>query len=869
MKSGLSVYRTLWTSLGLCMGLLLLAGASHALESADDSPVVVTPDLQSTVHERIWVRPGRPQGPSTISLIVRHPTRIEGDATLSFECELLGKRGSEEAGILFTIRDPAGTRLNEAEIKLTLKEGLGRCCFAWAPVALADGVYIAHFQVLSRAGKVLASRELEVEKRSKDLVSATVKEAAQATRTARDALCPDGSSADVVPDGTYSIYARARAELGEDAVTDAWKALADEDWPRAYAAAQYSLKTADSVRALTALGSLVPELTEPLRRPDFSKLEIRDGAYYVEERPVFLAGAYYRDSPKDLARLSRYGLNLAVVKLSPAQTLAGEAGEKDLSPELQELLREAEESNVTLTFLVAPDPMCAWALEKWPEMTARDHGAMGFDAMHAGARSVVERHLRAAAAYLRDQKRVNGLCLADKPGFRFDGDTVRQRFIAHVESRYGDRHAVNRVWKTHLADLNDIRLWWDKPRAPYQYDLQTHQCSLGTEFLAWMAHIACESAPGTPLLVKWAGNVFDEAETRWAADREAAARLTDVSGCADETAWGHRLYAMDYPLPGMYYALMRSFAPEKPVFDLGHRFMSATNGSFPFDYVRAAVWEAAMNGLGALAVSHAAGDDAADGPSLWTDPEGLDGFITASMDLNRLAPIVAAFQRAPAETALLWSMPSKIYKDGKPYLDSLQKAFEGCSFFGYKVGFVSEEQCASGGLANLKVLVIPDALAVSDAAFTAINRYIEMGGVVIRRGNAAPYDDHGISRRGVLTPTARTVLVRGSGSPTEHLQAMDAAFALGALDPIPRMVNSFGYPLEGVKSRYIRFQSREYLYVLNIRKDPVQCRLKGGDRSGRDLIGGSDVAFPLIAAPLKPLLVRLDPQQEHVANSRH
>ena len=78
------------------------------------------------------------------------------------------------------------------------------------------------------------------------------------------------------------------------------------------------------------------------------------------------------------------------------------------------------------------------------------------------------------------------------------------------------------------------------------------------------------------------------------------------------------------------------------------------------------------------------------------------------------------------------------------------------------------------------------------------------------------------------------------------------------LPQIPRAVNRYGYPIEGIKTRYVEVDGTGYLYALNVRKEPTACHLVGPRQNGRDLIGGRDVGFPRVLNPLEPLLVRLD-----------
>ncbi|MBN2308949.1 MAG: hypothetical protein JXR94_08270, partial [Candidatus Hydrogenedentes bacterium] len=337
--------------------------------------------------------------------------------------------------------------------------------------------------------------------------------------------------------------------------------------------------------------------------------------------------------------------------------------------------------------------------------------------------------------------------------------------------------------------------------------------------------------------------------------REALAGVLDVNGCT----------TMDGADAFVHHALLRSLAPDKPVFNTAERLIPPVSiqGADAFAYVHARLWEGAMAGLnGCLTPLGAPYAPGRESDGLLSHPECLDGFATACMDLNRLAPIVSAFQRAPANVAVLWSNSSKIRDDGDPYLDSVKCAFTGCSWFGYGVRFVSERQCEEGALDAVDVFIIPKTIALTDAAFAAIDAYIQAGGVTVRAGSFIPYNERGASRQGVLSSTTRAILVRGADSPLNYLHGMDAAYEMGALEPVPRSVNAHGYPLEGVRSRFALADGAPFLYLVNLRSTPVTVYLDGPYCSGRDLIGARWVGFPTVVEPNDPMLIRLDAPPE-------
>jgi hypothetical protein len=303
-------------------------------------------------------------------------------------------------------------------------------------------------------------------------------------------------------------------------------------------------------------------------------------------------------------------------------------------------------------------------------------------------------------------------------------------------------------------------------------------------------------------------------------------------------------------------------APDKPIINLEDRIVSDEErpGMYTRAYVHTAMWEAAMSGLSGSAAW--TWDRSRQLTELQNDlfsvPECLEGYAQACLDLNRVSGIVSAFQAAPADVSILWSLPSKIIFDGDPYLSSTRDAVDGCSFAGYKLRFITQDQCIQTRLADTKVLVLSEVLALSEDAFTVLQDFVAGGGVTVRLGTPIPYNERGHSRHDSLGATQHTLLVRGLNLPTEYMHALDAVIQFGALPPVPRAVNAYQYPLEGVHTRYVELDGEGYLYLVNLRREPVFCHLTGSRHTGRDLVQGRNVTFPMTVEPLSPMLVRLD-----------
>ena len=355
-----------------------------------------------------------------------------------------------------------------------------------------------------------------------------------------------------------------------------------------------------------------------------------------------------------MTRIAAYGLNFATFSFGPSQTLASAADSADFRSKLDPVFSVALENRMSIMVSLAPQTMPSWAVEKFPSIAAG--GAGTADVTQPDACQLVERHFKTLVPYLAQQKALDGIALMENPSFKFTGEDIRLRFMKLVKERYGDRHALNKAWKGLFADMDEVEIGWNRvnPRyqdsSAYRYDWQTFHQKLGTEYTAWLRKLV-RDASDKPLMVAFADDVFKAGEAESGIDRETLSAQLELNGVCASNGHTSPYYAIEYPKSLLIYALMRSMAPEKPVvnFDATLTAEQASENPCTFNYIHTAVWEAAMSGMNALALR-------ADLAAL--RPECLEGYAAACLDLNRLSPLVTAFQQAPADVAILWSMPS-------------------------------------------------------------------------------------------------------------------------------------------------------------------------------------------------------------------
>ena len=190
--------------------------------------------------------------------------------------------------------------------------------------------------------------------------------------------------------------------------------------------------------------------------------------------------------------------------------------------------------------------------------------------------------------------------------------------------------------------------------------------------------------------------------------------------------------------------LFRSMKRSNPIINFNARMGEAANDSLDRSQVpyreRARIWQAAIDGVDVNIAPLEALFDTGDGRITPHDTRDLAGFVSGGQSLNRLAGIVQQFQSQASPVAILWSDSSRMLDNGAPYLPSLRRAYEGAACFGLRTRFISERQLAAGELDTISILILPEVSALTDAAFDALERFVENGGRLVSTGSSVPYD---------------------------------------------------------------------------------------------------------------------------------
>lgn len=798
---------------------------------------VLTP-LSAVAMDAFWVSPPAPAVSESVRLTVTVPESVDAGTPLLFSAVVESRFEFGGADATLAVYDESGTRVRESAHQMNIERGPNELSFELETTGLPEGRY----QV-----------ELALDYSDKDdavLVAIPVRHVTSAGLLARlatqDARLAELGSANA-SDARLGLCSEVKQQAQADVAEQRWRELASKT--------DYLEGALNRIAAsMVFAGTAGPGAVAPVDRMQQTTFDAR--GFSVNGAPAYPLGLSL-DGPQveGLERARRLGCQWVTVNVGPGDTLTATGELKDLGG-LRDFFAKAQSMSLLVTVRLRPDRLDASMIERYPEIEAK-----GFaDIDQAPARVLFERHLEAVVPLLAAQPCVGAVELVAYPRFQFEEERYRQLFIKHVQAAYPDRIDLNRQWRSHLAKYEEITIKGEKEYSyqnhrPFQYDWQTFHRGLALQYVTWAEGKVRALAPSLPLYVTFADNAFDEGVAVYEPSREAVAGVFVANGITASVSPEHDLYAMTYPGQSALSALTRSFAPAKPLLVSDYSITSPSGDpEKAYNLARTALWELYMGGADGVALSPTS--------EVLSNPAALEALLTVRAEVNAWAPVIRAFHAAVPEVGILFSGSSKILDNGDPHLKSARYAFEGATFSGYKVDFVTEDQCISGSLKGLPVLIIPDTPALSDEAFKAIGDHVQDGAAVARTGKPIPYNERGASRHDVVRNTGNTILVRGLNLPTEYLHAMDALIDRGVLPRIPRPVNAFGFPLEGVKSRFVDVDGQPYLYIVNLRPVPVRCHVAGAMTSGRDVLTQQAVQFPRELEPLKPMLIALN-RQEH------
>jgi len=595
-------------------------------------------------------------------------------------------------------------------------------------------------------------------------------------------------------------------------------------------------------------------------------ISIRDGSFWaqcetghgIEFRPVFLTGyGHFGPAIEATPLFNRIGINVIQFEMGPRSVVLADGG-VDAAPIRDNVIAALDKSaanGVACCLLISPHYFPGWAFERWPDIQV-DNGFLKNTLDAPQVREIYERYLRALIPLIKDHPALQSICLSNEPvSTGSPQDPYRlPLWHAYIAKVHGTIGTLNACYGTQHASFDDV------PHPPFDfssnlsavYDAVRFNQERFAEWHAWMASIIHEMAPDVPCHAKvmalpsWRNTVF------WGTDPWDFARLSQINGndCYF-MPFGNAPYKSNWLVQNQYYDLQRSMKTV-PVFNTeNHIIRDRESRHVDADHIYAAIWQGAIHGQGASTTWawQRTYDETSDFEGLILHrPACTAAMSRCALDLMRLSREVAAIQNVAPKVALLYSHAATL-RDAQ-YVGERSNAYEALNSCGVPIGFVTDEQVATGWLDRYDCLIVPGAAAASKGAIDGLRDYLAKGGRAIAIGSEnLSTDEYG---RDVAAVPFSATLKRAKGE--ELRDALAEELALASIEPQVGIRTPKGDLPFGVEWRSAECDGAVVVNAINYLSEAVQVRLPKGEWT--DLITGVALPKTITLEPNVPVLAR-------------
>lgn len=586
-----------------------------------------------------------------------------------------------------------------------------------------------------------------------------------------------------------------------------------------------------------------------------------------ERRPVFFVGfGHFGKVREDLEKFPRMGFNLVQIEMGVSDILPrkGEVNLQKLEKDILPLLRRAAQANVRVDLLISPHYMPDWVLQEYPELRQPREGFLQYSLFAPQSLQVLKEYIRQFAPRLHNQPALNSLCLSNEPMNVEDPQSPPQLTAWHewLKTRHKTLLTLNTRWQTHYQR-------WDEIPIPTEGAPYAEFCEFNQEWTAnWHRQLAQEvkrHLPGVPVHAKLMSWVFlSDREQHLGIDPQLFAEFCDLSGNDALTFYQHAPdspFAFGWVGTLMAHDLQRSLR-DAPLFNSeNHVIPDREQRPVPPQHGRAVLWEEAIRGLSATTfwVWERTDDPQSDfAGSLLHRPAFIEALAHTALDLNRLAPYVAALQNQPPDIYLYHS-PLDLVQQGADAAIARDNLYIALTMLGVRVGFVTERQAAARQLpAGNKRIVLPGVQYISDDALLALDAYRQRGGGLAALGEPIlRFDRYGRPRSSRLPVQT---IDRDATLDARLLHQKLARFLdeWGVVRPL-RLLSEGGQPAWGVAYRTAPYGNGFVASLCNYTQKPITVRLmndKNQPVQAVNLFTGERVSGQITLQPLEPVLLK-------------
>ncbi|MFB3896698.1 MAG: beta-galactosidase [bacterium] len=554
--------------------------------------------------------------------------------------------------------------------------------------------------------------------------------------------------------GIDGAYPRVTVTVAENFLAFAKEDIEHHDPARAL----YTVRTLDQLlqdnrKLLDKLGSLN---TPPKPVPHYitSPRKIQEYSFYATTktfngkkayRPVFFTGyGHFAQVRADLEKFSGYGTDLIQIEIGPQFILNTESTIN--TAEINNFLSVADraaKSNVGIDLLLSPHYWPDWVKSKYPNL--HECGGMAFCIDAPESKKILSDYFKALLPRIKDCPALFSICLTNEPRY-FMFDSMNEQVIkcpytvqawkTWLQKTHRNIQTLNARYQSEYKSFSEVPIPPFKPApTPRYYDWCRFNAERFAAWHQWMAGEVRRLAPKVPIHAKESVllAVTDRGRLHWGVEPELFAELSDINGNDDyKFYYPNETYLTSWWQENLDYDFLASVA-KKPIFNSENHIIGDRDlGLVPPEHVRNVLWQGAIHGQGATTIwvwerTFDPNHDFAG--SIMHRPDCARMVGITNLDLQKFAREITAINQADPKYVILHSYSSLVYS--QEYLDAFYKIYETLNSSGLRVGFVTERQLAVNKLAPDKILIIPNAPNLTDAAYRGLQQFIKQGGKII------------------------------------------------------------------------------------------------------------------------------------------
>ncbi|MHB1457569.1 MAG: beta-galactosidase, partial [Armatimonadota bacterium] len=557
--------------------------------------------------------------------------------------------------------------------------------------------------------------------------------------------------------------------------TDGWTSLQADEVKTVLDATELRIKIISSKK--------IKPLMVP--KPTGGPITIRDGIFYTDiriaknspavKRPIFFYGyGVFKQTADDMLTLKDMGVTLISQERGPS-TMHPDGSMNDDGNRITivDTLKSAAKYGIKVDLLLSPHYFPQWAIDKSPDIIPTENsGFPNLNINHPKTREVLRKWLETIIPAVKDEPALFSVCLANEPTSRIAGREPysRPKWIAYLKQKHQSIEALNDLYGTGYTSFEDVPPGTQpvsdtgSKRAYYDW-VRFNQISFA-EWFQWMNDIIKELAPNLPTHIKVNAPIFFVRQLVMdsGVDPELLSRITDIAGNDCEVyspeggSYPHDKgvldgsFAYNWQVQELWYDLLHSFKGQ-PVFNSENHFIvdNSPAVTIPPNHTRAVLWQGALHHGAASTLW--LWEEPRETPfmgSIYIRPANMFAAGRTMLDMNRLAPELAAINQSKPKIALLYSMPSVIWEENYfagqqvgDKLDTVKKMYTALTFLGQPVTFISERQLAEGTGAKVDWIIVPNATHVEDSTIKALDEFAAKGGNVLLAGkNSLLWDEY-------------------------------------------------------------------------------------------------------------------------------